>query len=132
MTDQAIRQFFVCEDVRQEVGGKFSLIGLLATEIQLESNFPAFLPNIRIFYELDGKSTSGKALSIKVNLVDADEEIADYAIQLNPSETPVANAVLTISQFPFPQAGLYSITSLIDGKVEHSHNIRVSSLVTAN
>lgn len=126
MPGVAIKQFLVCEDVRQEVGGKFSLIGLMPTQIQIQSDFPAYLQNLRFFYELDGLDTSDKELSIVVSLPDSEDNIAEFSLKLNPSTTPIANAVFTIGKFLIPKAGVYSIGTFIDGKIEYNHEIRIA------
>lgn len=104
----------LCDDVRQELGGKFSLMGLF--ESIYANVFPAVHPRFAIVNELTG----GKGeFTVKIKLLSPNKEDV-----LSESETKISLfgenqrhrdiSVRFNSTFPMP--GTYWIETLVDGE----------------
>lgn len=104
----------LCDDVRQEMGGKFSLMGLF--EAIYANTFPAVHPRFAIVNEWAG----GKGeFHIKIKLLDTDKETvlseSETTITLF-SETQRHRDISIRFNTTFPAAGTYWIESQIDNE----------------
>ncbi|HAK61544.1 MAG TPA: hypothetical protein DCO77_14410 [Nitrospiraceae bacterium] len=104
----------LCDDVRQEVGGKFSLMGLF--EAIYANTFPAVHPRFAIVNEWSG----GKGeFHVKIRLLDTDKKKvvseSETAITLF-SESQRHRDISIRFNTTFPVAGTYWIETLVDDK----------------
>lgn len=104
----------LCDDVRQELGGKFSLMGLF--EAIYANTFPAVHPRFAIVNEWSG----GKGeFHVKIRLLDTDKKKvvseSETAITLF-SESQRHRDISIRFNTTFPEAGTYWIETLVDDK----------------
>jgi hypothetical protein len=102
-----------CDDVRHEVGGKLSLMGLYQSDMVFQHGtaFPLLLPRFAIvikYFEIHGKFND--TLSVEIYLPG---DIEDKPSIVRPLER--TNIVDTISKFPAPPDSdrLFGVTSPI-------------------
>jgi hypothetical protein len=104
----------LCDDVRQELGGKFSLMGLF--ESIYANVFPAVHPRFAIVNELTG----GKGeFNVKIKLLSPNKEEV-----LSESETKISlfgetqrhRDISVRFNSTFPTPGTYWIETLVDGE----------------
>ncbi len=104
----------LCDDVRQELGGKFSLMGLF--ESIYANVFPAVHPRFAIVNEWTG----GKGeFSVKVRLLSPDKKdvLSESESKINLfSETQRHRDISVRFNTTFPTPGTYWIEALVDGE----------------
>ncbi len=104
----------LCDDVRQEVGGKFSLMGLF--ESIYANAFPAIHPRFAIVNEWIG----GKGdFTVKIKLLSPNKEetLSESETKINLfSETQRHRDISVRFNTTFPTPGTYWIEALVDGE----------------
>ena len=105
-----------CEDIRQEVGGRVSLMGVLGSKL-LVQQFPLPFPKLCLFIEW-GELVGKVNVSLKI--------IPPAGVEL-PAVSPsapiqgqagvVARSMIVLNNFAFPQPGTYSFEFSADGNV---------------
>ncbi len=104
----------LCDDVRQEVGGKFSLMGLF--ESIYANVFPAIHPRFAIVNEWIG----GKGdFTIKIKLLSPNKEevLSESETKISLfSETQRHRDISVRFNTTFPTPGTYWIETLLDGE----------------
>ncbi len=104
----------LCDDVRQELGGKYSLMGLF--ESIYANVFPAVHPRFAIVNEWTG----GKGdFSVRIRLLSPDktEVLSESESKLSLfSETQRHRDISVRFNTTFPTPGTYWIESLLDGE----------------
>ncbi len=103
----------LCDDVRQELGGKFSLMGLF--ESIYANVFPAVHPRFAIVNEWTG----GKGeFSVRIRLLSPDKKdvLSESESKINLfSETQRHRDISVRFNTTFPTPGTYWIEALVDG-----------------
>ncbi|MBF0500784.1 MAG: hypothetical protein HQM09_11670 [Candidatus Riflebacteria bacterium] len=107
MSSLKYRCILMCEDIRQEVGGRISLMGILSSKL-LVQDFPLVFPKFCLFLEW-GEFT-GRA---KVNLTIVPPAGVNMPNFRPTTEIPgqpgvVARSMIVLNNFPFPIAGGYT------------------------
>ena len=116
MSDLKYKCVLICEDIRQEVGGRVSLMGVLGSKL-LVQQFPLPFPKLCLFIEwgeLVGK------INVTLNIippkgVDLPSVQPSAPIQGQPGI--VARSMIVLSNFAFPAPGTYTFEFSADGKV---------------
>ncbi|MBU1106086.1 MAG: hypothetical protein KKB51_05400 [Candidatus Riflebacteria bacterium] len=114
----------VCEDIRQEVGGRVSLMGVLGSKLLVQS-FPLPFPKLCLFIEWG--EIAGK-VNVTLNIIPPDGvEIPKVRPSAPIQGQPglVARSMIVLSNFSFPAAGKYVFEFEADGKVVGRENFLV-------
>ena len=123
-----------CDDVRHEVGGKRSLIGIYSNVMYVNASFPVTLPKFAIVVSwLDRIEGAANARKIIVNLPGDKPEEASISVDLPPHDTlqhslPTKNALgepasetimnfeLITSPIEIKEPGKIRVAVLVDDK----------------
>lgn len=104
-----------CEDIRQEVGGRVSLMGILGSKLYVQ-DFPLVFPKLCLFIEWGEVKED---LNLTLNIVPPD------GVKMNsvhPSATiaaqhgVVSRSMIVLTNFAFPKAGDYVFEFVVNGK----------------
>ncbi|WP_143149072.1 hypothetical protein [Hyphomicrobium sp. CS1BSMeth3] len=138
----ATQQFFgstiFCDDIRSELGKKFSLIGVYQHKILVHAPFPVALPKLGLWitYQEDPREPIS-AMSLRIYIPgDPDDRASISADIEKPKEDPVPlNAApdvkriltfhFTISPFPINQAGKIKVRIVKNGEERKLGTIEV-------
>ncbi len=110
-----------CEDIRQEMGGKVSLMGVLGSKL-LTPQFPFGFPKLCLFIEWE--DLVGKA-EIAVNILAPEGvEIPEVrpTAQIVGQSGIVARSMIMLNNFVFPEPGNYAFEFEANGKVVGREN----------
>lgn len=113
-----------CEDIRQEIGGKVSLMGVLGSKL-LTQQFPIGFPKLCLFIEWE--DLVGKA-NIAVNILPPEgTDIPNIRPTAQISGQPgiVARSMIILNNFIFPKPGNYAFEFEAEGKVVGRENFVV-------
>lgn len=124
MSDLNYKCVLFCEDIRQEVGGRVSLMGVLGSKL-LVQGFPLGFPKLCLFIEW-GEIT-GK-VNVTLNIVPpAGVEIPKVrpSAPIQGQAGLVARSMIVLNNFAFPAAGNYVFEFEADGKVVGRENFLV-------
>ena len=118
MTDSVtkFRNIIVCEDIRDEVGNKKSLMGVLSGDI-LVPTFPATV-QIAVFFEYLPDSDDGDHLSIGFRLLRGDGEIANGGMQAIVAPKQTASFVLPRALITFENETTFKMLASVNGRPE--------------
>lgn len=112
-----------CDDVRQEIGGKISLMGIF--ENIYATSFPAIHPRLAIVTEW----TEGKGeydTNLRILSPDRKTVLRETSSRMRLSETGVRHRDVSIHlNIEFDRPGVYWVEHLLDGEVIHSMPMRV-------
>lgn len=114
----------ICEDIRQEVGGRVSLMGVLGSKLLVQS-FPLPFPKLCLFIEWG--EIQGK-VNVTLNIippkgVELPTVRPSAPIQGQPGL--VARSMIVLSNFAFPAPGNYIFEFEADGKVVGRENFLI-------
>jgi hypothetical protein len=113
-----------CEDIRQELGGKVSLMGVLGSKL-LTQQFPFGFPKLCLFIEWE--DLVGKA-DIAVNIIAPEGvEIPNIrpTAQIMGQPGIVARSMIMLNNFVFPEPGNYAFEFEANGKVVGRENFTI-------
>ena len=103
-----------CEDIRQEVGGKMSLMGVLGNKL-LVPQFPLHMPKFCLFIEWTEQL--GKSIvNLKV-VTPKNEQPKNLQIEVVGQPGIVSRSLVVMNGFAFEQPGDYIFEFEADGKV---------------
>lgn len=116
MNEPKYKCVLFCEDIRQEVGGRVSLMGILGSKLLVQS-FP--LPFSKLCLFIEWGEITGK-FNVTLNIippkgVDIPTVKPSAPIQGQPGL--VARSMIVLSNFAFPEPGNYIFEFSADGKV---------------
>ncbi|MFZ5949455.1 MAG: DUF6941 family protein [Candidatus Rifleibacteriota bacterium] len=114
----------VCEDIRQELGGRVSLMGVLGSKLLVQS-FPLPFPKLCLFIEWG--EIHGK-VNVTLNIIPpAGVEIPSVKPSAPIQGQPglVARSMIVLNNFAFPAPGTYVFEFLADGKVVGRENFEI-------
>lgn len=116
----------VCDDVRQEVGGKVSLMGLF--ENIYAPTFPALHPRLAVMTEWsDGKGDF--EVSTRICSPDKKTIIRQTVSPLKLNNVQIRHREVSVHlNIEFKTPGIYWVENLLDGEVMHSIPLRVIQL----
>ncbi len=113
----------ICDDVRQETGGKISLMGLF--ENIYATKFPAVHPRLVILNEwTDGKGE----FDMKTQILSADRKsvVRETSSKIKLNDVNVRHRDISIHlNIDFKTPGTYWIENLLDGELMNSIPLRV-------
>ena len=114
----------VCEDIRQELGGRVSLMGVLGSKLLVQS-FPLPFPKLCLFIEWG--EIVGK-VNVTLNVlppegVEIPKVKPSAPIQGQPGL--VARSMIVLSNFAFPAPGNYVFEFEADGKIVGRENFLI-------
>jgi hypothetical protein len=115
-TFNKFRNVIVCEDIRDEVGNKRSLMGVMAGDI-LVAGFPATL-QIAIFLDYAPDADDGDHLSIEFRLVQGDVEIAKGGMEAAILPGLPANFILPRALVTFEKESTFRMFVSINQRPE--------------
>ncbi|GAB4267843.1 MAG: hypothetical protein Kow0029_02660 [Candidatus Rifleibacteriota bacterium] len=124
MSDLKYKCVLICEDIRQEVGGRVSLMGVLGSKL-LVQQFPLTFPKLCLFIEwgeIKGKINVTLNI-IPPNGVEIPSVKPSAPIQGQPGL--VARSMIVLNNFTFPEPGTYVFEFLADGKVVGRENFEI-------
>jgi hypothetical protein len=140
-----------CDDIRQEVGGKVSLIGCYGAEMLVEDAFPTDIAKLGVFVRLFIPSDAiPKEIKVEVFLPqDSDEPsgqivsdipplqatlLADPALTKDPSKKKKLGLSWNFHMGPLEleKAGLIRVQALLDGTRVRLGTLRISKLPEAS
>lgn len=116
MTNIKYKCVLFCEDIRQEVGGRVSLMGVLGSKL-LVQQFP--LPFAKLCLFIEWGELKGK-VNVTLNVIPPEGvEIPNVAPSAPIQGQPgiVARSMIVLNNFVFPQPGAYTFEFSADGIV---------------
>ena len=116
MSDLKYRCVLICEDIRQETGGRVSLMGILGSKLFVQE-FPLMFPKFCLFVEW-GQITGKFSVQLTIKApegVDLPQVKPTAVIQGQPGI--VARSMIVLNSFVFPKAGNYAFEFWADGKL---------------
>ena len=129
MSDLKYRCVLICEDIRQETGGRVSLMGILGSKLFVQE-FPLMFPKFCLFVEW-GEIT-GK-VSVQLNIiapegVELPQVKPTAVIQGQPGI--VARSMIVLNSFVFPKPGKYGFEFWADGDLAGTEQFVVEKYET--
>lgn len=113
----------VCDDVRQEAGGKISLMGLF--ENIYATKFPAVHPRIAIVNEW-GEGKGEFELHLRIVSSDRKTVLRETVSRLKLNDLNFRHRDVSIHlNIDFKTPGMYWIENLLDGELVHSMPLKV-------
>jgi hypothetical protein len=118
VTDSAtkLRNVIVCEDIRDEIGNKKSLMGVLTGDILVPA-FPATI-QIAVFFEYLPDSNDSDHLSIGFRLLVGDGEIVNGGMQATISSKQTASFALPKALITFENETTFKMLVSVNGRPE--------------
>lgn len=127
-----------CDDIRQEVGGKITLVGIYTGKCLLQS-IPGVLPKLCLSLSMAAPKAdpfrfiqvSAVFAGIEVMKMELNESQINGILAANPSIDPKERKVMTltlmgvISPFPVPSAGRLKITVTADGRDLYCEHLEI-------
>lgn len=111
------RNAILCDDIRDEAGGKNSLMGVFAGDIVV-AHLPATI-NLAFFLQYFPDASDGPSLSSELRLLQDDREMGKFAMK---ADTPPAGQVVTIilprGMLAFDKEGTLRMVVSMNGKEE--------------
>ena len=128
-----------CDDVRFEVGNKFSFIGVFGPDIGIPIKFPAILPKLAIVvWTLTDPDDIPDSIQVTVILPDGNEvlkigsSINRNIENLEGAAKIVTTQIIPISPMPLPCSGMLEVWIETDQGRMRAGRIRVHSTSTNN
>ncbi|MBI5101997.1 MAG: hypothetical protein HZB33_09220 [Nitrospirae bacterium] len=108
----------LCDDIRQEMGGKISLMGLF--ENIYASQFPAFHPRIAIFTEwIEGRGEFD--VMMRISSPDKKTVLRETVSKINMTNPGVRHRDISVHlNLEFSGPGVYWIENYLDGEMINS------------
>jgi hypothetical protein len=113
---ERFRNIILCEDIREEVGNKKSLMGVLAGDI-IVAAFPATL-NVAVYFEYVPDKDDGNEFAIEFRLWQDDEELAVGKVRAPIEPGKVVTLVLPRALSVFEKAKAFRMTVKRNGEEE--------------
>lgn len=105
-----------CEDIRQEVGGRVSLMGILGSKLMVQG-FPLVFPKLCLFVEW-GEITEGFEMMVNILTPDGNSMTANQPKAAIPAQAGVVSrSMIVLTNLAFPKAGQYVFEFIVNGKV---------------
>lgn len=104
-----------CEDIRQEVGGKMSLMGVLGNKL-LVPQFPLHMPKFCLFIEWAeqlGKST----INLRITTPNNEQQPKILPIEVIGQAGIVSRSLVVMNGFIFEQPGIYTFEFESGGQI---------------
>lgn len=112
------RNIILCEDVRDELGNKKSLMGILGGDI-LVPHFPAVL-KIALYMEYVPESAEEKAVTVEFRILQDDAEIAKGKMEAEISPGQTANFILPQALISFEKDTVFQFNASVNGEAEEA------------
>jgi len=106
----------VCEDIRDEVGNKKSIMGMLSGDIVVPG-FPAIV-QIAIYFEYAPDAADGNALDIDFRLLIDELEIAKGSMKADIAGKALANFILPRGLLTFDKESSFKMTASVNKRPE--------------
>lgn len=113
----------MCDEVRQEMNGKFIVLGLYTPNITITS-LPAILPSLTFLQNLEADRVEAITQRITLQSLETGRAIASATTVLNVQPQPNQPApwtvlnVINFRNIMFDRAGTYSLTVFFEGQHE--------------
>ncbi len=124
MSNLRYKCVLICEDIRQELGGRVSLMGVLGSKLLVQS-FPLPFPKLCLFIEW-GEIT-GK-VNVTLNIIPpegVDIPKVRPSAPIQGQAGLVARSMIVLTNFSFPAPGNYVFEFEADGKLVGRENFLV-------
>ena len=115
-TNSKFRNIIFCEDIRDEVGNKRSLMGVVAGDL-LVATFPAVVQTA-VYFEYAAEKRDGENLSIEFRMLQDDAEIGKGRMEANISHNKQAIFVLPRGYIQFNKPATFRIVGSVNGAPE--------------
>ncbi|NLM16742.1 MAG: hypothetical protein GX221_03365 [Candidatus Riflebacteria bacterium] len=119
-----LKYMIFCEDIRHEVGGKFTLVGVISNNLWTQE-FPLVIPKLCLFMEWEGVT---KDATVALNIIPPKGlKAPDTKPIMKIGHQPGINArsIMALAGFPFQEPGEYTFSLECDGKTIASETIKV-------
>ena len=110
------RNVIFCDDVRDEMGNKKSLMGVVAGDLQV-GEFPATI-GFACYFEYFADADDGDSLKLEFRLLQDDAEIAKGGMQANIAATKRAHFVLPKGLVRFETPATFRMMISVNGQPE--------------
>ena len=119
-----------CEDIRQEVGGKMSLMGVLGNKL-LVPQFPLHMPKFCLFIEWTEQI--GKAM-INLKIMTPNEEQAPKTLPIEVVGQPgiVSRSLVVMNGYVFEHPGVYTFEFECEGQIIGRENFSIEEFKPQN
>lgn len=124
MSNLKYKCVLICEDIRQELGGRVSLMGVLGSKLLVQS-FP--LPFSKLCLFIEWGEITGK-VNVTLNIIPpegVDIPKVRPSAPIQGQAGLVARSMIVLSNFSFPAPGNYVFEFEADGKVVGRENFLV-------
>jgi hypothetical protein len=115
-TTSKFRNAILCEDIRDEVGGKNSLMGVFSGDIVVPS-FPAQV-NVAFFLQYFADDSDGAHISAKLRLMQDDLEMVNFIMEADRPLGQTATFILPRGVAALDKAGTLRILISVNGAPE--------------
>ncbi len=105
-----------CEDIRQEVGGRVSLMGILGNKL-LVQDFPLVFPKLCLFIEW---GVVKENLNVTLNIIPPDGvqlSSAHPTANIAAQQGVISRSMIVLTNFAFPKAGEYIFEFIVNNQV---------------
>lgn len=131
MTKLKYKCVLVCEDIRQEVGGRVSLMGILGSKL-LVQGFPLGFPKLCLFIEW-GEIQGNVNVSLRIHAPEGVElPPVNPSAPIQGQPGLVARSMIVLSNFSFPAPGNYVFEFESDGEIVGRENFLVELYQSPN
>ncbi|MCK4738357.1 MAG: hypothetical protein KAT46_00270 [Deltaproteobacteria bacterium] len=114
-----------CDDVREEVNGKLSIIGTYGNGINFSNPLPTILPKFILFTRVLGGDGEFD-LTFKFHDPDGEDLLKERSpMHIKARPGIMGNLIIGLSPFRVSKQGEYSFEILIDGKPFHTKKFTV-------
>jgi hypothetical protein len=117
MANRAIKNFIICEDIRVEVRGKITLVGVFSDTIEVNTPVPAVLmrPLCFVVY-FDSSFVSDREVTLAISAPGKRNEIFSSTSAMKAGSSNTIVAVFTWKEPQFATEGEYTVRLRVDGK----------------
>lgn len=104
-----------CEDIRQEVGGKMSLMGVLGNKL-LVPQFPLHMPKFCLFIEW-AEQLGKSVINLKITTPNEGQAPRVLPIEVIGQAGIVSRSLVVMNGFAFEQPGVYNFEFESNGQI---------------
>ncbi len=105
-----------CEDIRQEIGGKVSLMGILGNKL-LVQDFPLVFPKLCLFIEWGEVKEN---FNLVLNIIPPEGVEMGHihpTANIGAQQGVVSRSMIVLTNFQFPKAGKYAFEFAVNGEI---------------
>jgi hypothetical protein len=107
----------MCDDVRQEVGGKAILIGVYSPDMVLQS-IPAMVPTLAFYQCFESDRPGTFTIRMHIEVMETGQRVLEGMGMMNIPKPGLGFGLMKFANVPLPAFGSYSLVVQIEGERE--------------